>query len=132
MKRIYDLDRDGKLGARELEPARAYLKILATRQIALTLDGKKLPLEQVDATFLGLDEPADTGSDLHASFTLETKVSFARGGHVLVVSDRDKDQAVQVPIAVDTTGGIAFSGGTSRRATLSKDAPALALSFSAP
>lgn len=126
LRRIYDRNRSGTLDEIEREPLQAWLRLVATRHLALTVDGRRLGLVEERAAFEGLE------GQMHATFVLGTGLAVAPGRHELAVRDRDRDAAVRVPVTIEFVKPLAAAPGAATSAMLDGSASSLAVPFRAP
>lgn len=136
LRRVYDRDANETLDDAERPPFEAWLRLVATRHLVVTLDGRKLKLGERSASFGGIDGavPVDSGREVHAVFVLGTALGgpLAAGAHAIVVTDRDRDARVQVPVTIEFVAPLVTVKGAARTGMLDATASSLAVPFLAP
>lgn len=126
LRRIYDRDGSGSLEEGEREPLKAWLRLVATRHLALTVDGRRLGLVEENAAFEGLER------EMHATFVLGTGLTMGSGRHEVVMRDRDRDAGVRVPVTIEFVKPLEAAPGAATTAMLDGSASSLAVPFRAP
>lgn len=97
LRRLFDRDRDGTLGAEERAALNEHLARLALHFLSVKLDGRPLPLRR--AAVEGGPEDAE-----RLAVTVTVEAALPPGAHVLRLSDRHKDRRLAVPVTVSARG----------------------------
>lgn len=126
VRRIYDRDGSGKVEGAEAALLKEWLRLVATRHLVVTIDGRRLGLVEEKGEFEGLE------GEMHATFVLGTGLALAPGSHDLVVRDRDRDARVRVPITIEFVKPLATAPGARTKGMLDASASSLAVPFLAP
>ena len=120
IRAIYDRDRDGVLDEKERALLETWLRLSATRPVALELDGARVALAEESATF---EIPAR--GELHATIVLRAKWTLDAGPHRIAL--RDPGAAASVGFGARARP----APGAVSRASLTRDEPVLAVAFEA-
>lgn len=103
-RELFDSDGNGTLGDRERESLEAYLRTSALHFLKIELNGKPLELSEASAEIRGAELQTSSALELTAIWKLEAPKVAYKSKNVLVLRDRHKDGALQVPILVTVNG----------------------------
>lgn len=134
LRRLWDLDRDGRIRGRERETAVAWLVLAASHFVEVSVDGKPVAMAEdlSQRTLEGIDDAVSSSSEIRLVLVLEGKTSLASGEHRLSVNDRHKDASIAVPVRVVFVGGLEAAAGAPEEGILQTGGTALAVGFRAP
>ena len=126
LRDLFDRDRDGRLAGEERSTAEQWLRVAATHFLSVRIDGKAVPLAEVEAEFRGLEGRGDPG----ALLVLSGPLSLGKGAHRLELTDRHKDAAIAVPVRVTFARGM-DSDAPDAPLEVGAQTPSLAIDFRA-
>ncbi|HVO30919.1 MAG TPA: hypothetical protein VMV18_09285, partial [bacterium] len=98
LRRIWDLDRDGRVRGHERDAAISWLVLAASHFVELSVDGKPVPLQEdlSQRALEGVEDAVSSSSEIRVSLVLAAKVALDPGEHHLGISDRHKDASIPV------------------------------------
>ena len=128
MRAIFDRDADGAIAGKERDAAQAWVRAAATAFLSMKVDGKKVELREIEAEFRGLDGSA---GDLGGMLVLSAPLALAPGEHTLELTDRHKDETVEVPVRITMARGFESDDADAPFA-LGPQTRSLAIVFRAP
>lgn len=123
---LFDRDRDGRLAGEERSTAEQWLRVAATHFLSVRVDGKVVPLSEIEAEFRGMEGRGVPG----ALLVLSAPLSLGKGAHRLELTDRHKDATIAVPVRVTFARGIDSDAPDSPR-IVGAQTPSLAIDFRA-
>ena len=127
LRKLYDMDHDGRLAPRERDGAIRWLALAATHFLQLRLDGASVDLIE-DESVRAIDGLTDASGDVSAVFVLSAAIR-THGKHKLELRDRHKDPSILVPVKLHLVGGVR---GDASEAVLGPERAVLAVGFTGP
>ena len=101
---LFDSDSDGTLNETERDSLAAYLRTSALHFLKVELNGESVTLEEVSSEVRGDELETSSALELTGTWTLRATEPAYKRKNVLVLSDRHKDGALQVPVLVSVNG----------------------------